>query len=134
MGVGRRAAPPGGGTPPPETRAPPGHTFTIKVGEVVLVRETHVIIFFEGVLEDSRCPTGVQCPWAGNAAVRFEVSLDNAELAPQPIVLNTTLEPRQTDKFARTIRLEGLDPYPVDSEPPIDPGSYVAELAVSPTE
>jgi hypothetical protein len=111
-----------------------GRTFTIEVGEVVLVDGTHVIVFFEGVLEDSRCPTGVQCPWAGNAAVRFEVSLDNAGLAPQPIVLNTTLEPQQTDKFGVTIRLEGLDPYPVDSEPPIDPGSYVAELAVSPAE
>ena len=111
-----------------------GQIFTIEVGEVVLVDGTHVIVFFEGVLEDSRCPTGVECPWEGNAAVRFEVSLDNAELAPQPIVLNTALEPRQTDKFGVTIRLEGLDPYPADSEPTIDPASYVAELAVSPTE
>jgi hypothetical protein len=110
-----------------------GQTFTIEVGEVVLVAGTHVIVFFEGVLEDSRCPTGIECPWEGNAAARFEISLDNAELAPQPIVLNTTLEPRQTDKFGVTIRLEGLDPYPADLEP-IDPASYVAELAVSPTE
>ena len=111
-----------------------GRTFTIEVGEVVLVEGTHVIVFFEGVLEDSRCPTGVDCPWEGNAAVGLEVSLDNAELAPQPIVLNTTLEPRDTDKFGVTIRLEGLDPYPADSQPPIDPASYVAELSVSPTE
>lgn len=109
-------------------------TFTIGVGEVVLVEGTHVILFFERVSEDSRCPTGVQCPWQGNAAARFEVSLDNAELAPQPIVLNTNLEPRQTDKFGVTIRLEGLVPYPADPGPPIDPASYVAELAVRPTE
>ena len=111
-----------------------GGTFTIRVGEVVLVEGTHVLLFFEGVSEDSRCPTGVQCPWAGNAAARFEVSLDNAELAPQPIVLNTNLEPGQTDKFGVRIRLEGLDPYPADPGPPIDPASYVAEMAVGSAE
>ena len=111
-----------------------GRTFTIGVGEVVLVEGTHVILFFERVSEDSRCPTGVQCPWEGNAAARFEVSLDNAELDPRPIVLNTTLEPRQTDKFGVTIFLEGLDPNPVDPGPPIDPAAYLAELAVSRTE
>ncbi|MGH7571343.1 MAG: hypothetical protein ACREMK_05815 [Gemmatimonadota bacterium] len=114
-----------------ERTVDPGAAFEIRVGETVLVAGTHVLIFFDRVLEDSRCPTGVECPWEGNAGARFELSLDNAELAPQPVVLNTTLAPREAGRFDLRFRITTLRPYPDYSGPPIDPADYVAELEIS---
>src|SRR5512141_1108328 len=34
----------------------------------------NVSITFVGVSEDSRCPSGVQCAWAGQAVVQIKVS------------------------------------------------------------
>lgn len=104
--------------------------FTIGIHEQVRVRGTHVLIFFDHVSGDSRCPVDVTCPWAGNAAAAFELSLDNAGLAPQPTVLNTSLDPRAVEMFGVEVRLERLRPQPSVATP-IDPASYVAELLVT---
>lgn len=106
----------------------PGDAFEIQVGEVVGITGSEVEIFFDRVVEDSRCPTGVQCPWEGNAAARFELSLGNAELSPQPVILNTFFGPREARIFGLRLRLRALRPYPDYSSPPIDPAAYVAEL------
>jgi hypothetical protein len=108
-----------------------GEEFTMTVHEVVVVDDTHLLISFDGVTEDSRCPTDVQCPWEGNAAVRFELSSEIAEFAPQPRVLNTSLEPRSTDFMGLTIRLVDVAPYPSAAGQPIDPESYVVKLVVT---
>jgi hypothetical protein len=108
-----------------------GEEFTMTVHEVVVVDDTHLLISFDGVTEDSRCPTDVQCPWEGNAAVRLELSSEIAEFAPQPRVLNTSLEPRSTDFMGLTIRLVDVAPYPSTAGQPIDPESYVVKLVVT---
>ena len=105
--------------------------FTLSVHDMVVVHGTNVLIFFESVTEDSRCPTGVQCPWEGNAAVRLELSSQMAEFAPQPRVLNTAVEPRATDFMEINIRLVEVTPYPNAAGPPIDPASYVVKLIVT---
>lgn len=104
--------------------------FTIGIDEEVLVRGTHVLILFDRVSGDSRCPVDVTCPWAGNAAAAFFISLDNAGIPAQRAVLNTSLEPRALDMFGVEIRLERLRPRPYAGTP-IDSASYVAELLVT---
>ena len=108
-----------------------GEEFTMTVHEVVVVDDTHVLISFDAVTEDSRCPTDVQCPWEGNAAVRLELSSQIAEFAPQPRTLNTSLEPQSTDFMGLTIRLVDVAPYPSTAGQPIDPESYVVKLVVT---
>lgn len=44
----------------------------IPLGETVSVGDLN--ISFSEVVEDSRCPKGVQCVWAGRAKVKIEVS------------------------------------------------------------
>ncbi|CAN5874650.1 hypothetical protein BH20GEM1_BH20GEM1_05050 [soil metagenome] len=105
--------------------------FTMAVHDMLAVAGTNVLIFFESVTQDSRCPTGVQCPWEGNAGVRLELSSQIAEFAPQPRVLNTAIEPRATDFMGLNIRLVEVMPYPSASGPPIDPASYVVKLIVT---
>src|SRR5262245_2914355 len=46
-----------------------GRPFEMKPDEVVAIQGLRIT--FEGVADDSRCPTGAQCVWAGDAAAAF---------------------------------------------------------------
>lgn len=52
-----------------------GVPFGLEVGEAAVFEGAEVR--FVGVVEDSRCPTGVDCVWAGRARVR--VAVDGSE-------------------------------------------------------
>lgn len=125
------------GAPPPTASPSPVSTVdatqssaeshSLAVGASTTVSGTTVT--FVRVRDDSRCPTGVQCIWEGDAAVELRVTGGTAEPA--------TLELHTNDRFAResralglTIRLERLDPYPAVDRP-VDPNAYVATIAVA---
>jgi hypothetical protein len=115
----------------PEIDVSPGPAFTLAQGETAHVMGTEVLIHFDRVSEDSRCPIDVQCPWQGNAAILLELSSRIAEFAPQPIVLNTGIEPHERSILGITVRLVDLEPDPRASDPPIDPARYRVELTVT---
>src|SRR5205085_7430920 len=50
-----------------------GHEFELKAGRVVTLDGGHLRIRFARVESDSRCPVDVECVWAGNAELLFEV-------------------------------------------------------------
>ncbi|MEK6287537.1 MAG: hypothetical protein AABO57_17475 [Acidobacteriota bacterium] len=107
-----------------------GKQFSIKTGQQVVVRGEKLCILFKSVSDDSRCPTGVQCVWAGNAAIEIEVSKKNA---PTVATLNTFSEPKEIDYKGFKIRLVALNPYPkIDQK--IDPKRYEASLIVTKNE
>jgi hypothetical protein len=108
-----------------------GREFTMTVGETVVVEDSNLVVFFERVEGDSRCPTGVTCVWEGNAAVRLQLSSTIAEFAPQARVLNTSLEPHAVDFLGVTVRLVDVAPYPSAAGAPIEPSSYVVKLVVT---
>ena|SRR5688572_3414500 len=102
--------------------------FDLKLGQSVVVGEERVKINFVAVAEDSRCPEGAQCIWAGNAKIALTVRKGNAK--PTSIELNTGVTPQQTSYMGHGIKLTGLRPHPkVNSS--IDKKSYVATLIVS---
>lgn len=102
--------------------------FRVKKGEEVVVNGEKLRIKFDSVNGDSRCPTGVQCAWAGNAAVVIEVTKKNKQ--PLGATLNTTSNPREIVYKAYKIKLVGLTPYPVHNQT-IAPKDYEATLVVS---
>jgi hypothetical protein len=64
-----------------------GTPFDIKLGQTVSFADAPLALTFNDVTEDSRCPTGVSCVWAGRfiaamtltrqgAAEQFKLSLD----------------------------------------------------------
>ena len=65
----------------------------------------------DSVLNDSRCPTGAECIWAGNAAVRFTYTSASSKVS---FVLNT-ISSFRTDSLIEgyRIRMTKLSPYPV---------------------
>lgn len=102
--------------------------FTIKRGQKVTIEK--LSIKFEAVQNESRCPTGVQCIWAGNAAIVIQLSKKNKQSIPAILNTNTAVQPNETEYKGYKIRLVALNPYPkVDQK--IDENDYEATLIVT---
>ena len=106
--------------------------FALSVGQEVSSADGKLKIKFVSVPEDSRCPKGVNCIWAGNARVVLQVG--EATGKPSRVELNTN--PREATDAAEgdyglyRIKLIGVAPYPVSGQT-IAPKSYTATLVVS---
>lgn len=109
-------------------RARLGQEFTIKVGEQAVIPEAGLKISFSAVAEDSRCPKGVDCIWAGNGKISIKVSAGGGKATP--VELNTNLAPKQLRFHGYDIKLVALNPYP-QKDVVIKRGSYTATLLVS---
>ena len=101
--------------------------FTLKVGQEALIRPGGLRVRFSAVLEDSRCPEGVNCIWAGNA--RIAAGLSGAGGKPASVELNSDVEPRQQTYMSYEVKLLDLSPRPKEGET-VDKKSYVATLIV----
>ena len=84
--------------------------FLVRFGEQITRSSENLNITFLSVLEDSRCPIGAQCVWAGNAKIRVRV--ENPEIQASQVELNTDLEPKSTDVGNYRLTLESLSPHP----------------------
>ncbi len=84
---------PGPTVAPPETTVPggrsvgKGQSFPIGVGETVSVAGEGLTVTYNQLVQDSRCPSGVQCIVAGDATIA--VTLAKAGSAPATLSLNT---------------------------------------------
>jgi hypothetical protein len=100
---------------------------TLQVGETAAIDNGNLLITFNEVTEDSRCPVDVVCIWAGNGAAALK--LETSEQT-DTITLNTLQEP-QTRKFeGYEITLKDLQPYPQENVV-IDPNEYEIMLQIS---
>jgi hypothetical protein len=111
-----------------------GREFKFKVGRVVTLDGGNLRVRFVGVASDSRCPVDVNCIWAGNADVQFEVSTKGRrgwqEKRTLNLNTNASTERPGEEKYRRyTIKLVGLNPQP-RSKRKIPAGQYTATLLV----
>lgn len=121
--------PGGSGGPATAIQVQPNREFDIVSGQEARVQGTPIVLRFQGVSNDSRCPSDVQCVWAGNAEVRLTLSQGDGPTTD--VSLNSTLDPKITKFAGYSIRLAGLKPTPKAGKP-IPPGDYVATLEVGP--
>ena len=88
--------------------------FTLAGGQEGLIPSEKLRLRFAEVLEDSRCPTQVDCFWTGQARVVVSVQPDGG--GATDVEFNTNPAPGQTVKDAQvgsySIELQSLDPYP----------------------
>src|SRR5687767_3708482 len=88
--------------------------FTLGGGQEATINGENLRLRFEAVLEDSRCPTQVNCVWTGQA--RIAVAAQVGEEEPVTVEFNTNPAPDQNVQTAEvggyTIELQGLEPYP----------------------
>ena len=104
--------------------------FELRVGQQVTIAGEALTVSFEGVPSDSRCPTGVQCIWAGDATVQVVLSKDGKAAGFE---LHTNLEPRTATYLNYTIELVSLAPYPTAKGGPIAQSQYRATFIVRKT-
>lgn len=106
--------------------------FPLRGGQEAATRDQDLRVRFTDVLEDSRCPTEVECVWTGQA--RIEIEVQPAGSDPTTTEFNTNPAPGQNVQTARvgeyTIRLESLDPYPRTTHESPALEDYTATLSV----
>ena len=107
-------------------------SFALGGGQEALIPSEKLRLRFADVLEDSRCPTRVQCFWTGQARIAIEVQSDGS--APTTLQFNTNPAPGQAVKSqtvgAYRIELQSLDPYPQTPDDPIAIEDYRATWVV----
>jgi len=100
-----------------------GKTFKINLCQTLEFQGADLRVTFEELLEDSRCPEGVTCVWAGNGRVSIKLNELQAEL-------NTYLDPKSIDLSGYEIELFSLAPYPkINNE--IEQEEYILEMMVT---
>ena len=83
-----------------------GQTFSMHTGETVTLAD-HSALRYVRLVNDSRCPPGVQCIWAGDAEVAFEWTPANG--AADAFSLHTGKDPRSHDLAGRRVSLVSLE-------------------------
>lgn len=85
-------------------------------------------IKFVEMVEDSRCPTGTTCVWAGNAKVKIEVR--GRRGGTRSFELNSTTQPTVASYAGYEIKLTSLTPRPAINVR-INPDKYFATFEVT---
>ena len=106
--------------------------FTLGGGQEAVFAGEDLRVRFSEVLEDSRCPTEVECFWTGQA--RIAMVVQPAEHPSTTAYFSTNPAPGENEQTARvddyTISLKSLDPYPRTPDDPISFKDYRATLLV----
>jgi len=106
-----------------------GRNFSLRPGESAPMRGEELRVGFEGVKNDSRCPKGEQCVWAGDATVWVWLQRGSGPRGMHE--LHAAEGPGQTlQVFGHDLRLVGLAPGPVTGKA-IAKGDYVLTLRLS---
>lgn len=98
----------------------------VKCGRQKASGKTGLTIKFVSVVEDSRCPEGVNCIWAGNAKIKVKISDKRGSKEAE---MNTTVGPLGDQYGGYAIRLVSLKPLPTQKGRP-SPGTYRAEFSI----
>ena len=101
--------------------------FKLKIGESAKASGEGLEVEFDSVTDDSRCPKGVTCVWAGNAKVLLKVKKDTGKAAD--VELNTNINPKTSRYLEYELRLKELKPYP-EINTPIKSSDYEVTLTV----
>jgi len=110
--------------------------FTLKCGESVTVKPDNLDLGFYEVISDSRCPTNLQCFWAGVAEIKVWICEpgQSANFIKLPIYgyvsYEDTMRHVVVDTLGYQLSLLQLDPYPVEFEER-DYSEYEATILIS---
>lgn len=111
-----------------QTEAQTNQQFKLRVSNQKAVAAGKLTIKFVSVLEDSRCPKGVNCIHAGNAKIQIKVS--KRGVSSKTFDLNTDLQPNSITFEGYEIKLVSLTPVP-NGNARISDNAYTAGLTVS---
>lgn len=103
-----------------------GKELTLKIGESVTIKPSELVVTFSEVVEDSRCPTGVDCFWEGQAIVQLMVNESDMAV----VIMRAGKENLTKDTLNGLVyTLLAVNPYP-NGVLPIPTEEYKIELTV----
>lgn len=105
-----------------------GQEFELKIDQEALLEGEGLTVRFDSVLEDSRCPEGVDCIWSGNAKIRLKSG--KQKQTPATVELNTDAGAKSSSYLNYEIKLVALKPRP-KADKPVQPDEYRAVLIVT---
>ena len=105
-----------------------GSDFNLSPSQSAVVDGGALRVTFVKVSEDSRCPIGVQCVWAGDAATALILAPANGETTTP--TLHTTLMPHAVASGAYEVTLVGVKPSPQQGST-IPQSSYIATFRIA---
>ncbi|HTH50959.1 MAG TPA: hypothetical protein VL501_03440, partial [Pyrinomonadaceae bacterium] len=82
-------------------------TVSLRLGQQKVLTGRVTVNFVE-IVEDSRCPEGTECIWAGNAKVKIAVSHGKAKA--QELELNSGMEPQTLEAAGYRFKFVSLTP------------------------
>ena len=94
-----------------------GQRVSLQTGEKKGVVGRKLVLKFVSVIEDSRCPVGQVCVWAGNAKVKIQVGRKGGVM--NEFDVNSTVEPQSIRYKGYAIKLASLSPRPGENPKPI---------------
>ena len=105
-----------------------GSAFNVRVGERSTLAGENLTLTFVQVLEESRCPEGVQCIWEGNA--RVGVKAEKPPSGPATLALNTSGRyDREATYQGYRVQLLTLVPHPAHGQT-LQATDYCANLKI----
>ncbi len=111
----------------PVSTVPVGTDFVLAPGASAAADDGALTVGFIGITNDSRCPTNVQCVWAGSARAGLRVR-DGA--ASRDLHLETLATKDTATVGVYLIRLVEVNPAPVTTDP-IPASAYRITLRVT---
>lgn len=110
---------------------PLGEPFELAFDNTAYIESADLLVRFVDVTEDSRCPSDVQCIWAGQVTVVIEVKQNstNAPLGNFSLTMTggSTLQTPAVGGY--DLRLVRVDPYPISTRT-LQLSDYVVTLIV----
>jgi hypothetical protein len=106
-----------------------GENIEIRLGSAIVIPGDSTHVKFTDVTSDSRCPTGAQCVWAGEAVVQFTVG------STQQVSLTLGADASKATVIIgmKQFTLVALKPHPKVNES-IAKGDYIATIRFTSAE
>ena len=105
-----------------------GEVFTIGVGKSAEITGEGLVLTFDEVIGDSRCPQNVNCVWEGVASSHVTINYQDKDYT---LVLNQPgLTEQAKEAFIHYTLAYSLNPYPTEGEE-IPPKKYRLTLTVT---
>ena len=92
-----------------------GEEFNLPVGGSANLNESNFVLTFNEVLQDSRCPSGVQCVWMGEGVIKINVKIGDVDYGNFKLsTFNTPEKPASFFLEGYKIEYVTLLPYPIE--------------------
>jgi hypothetical protein len=100
---------------------------SLYIGESVIIEDHAIKLKFVDVLDDSRCPSDVECVWEGTVSLMINIRYSSQDLGN--FILNSS-NLHKASFMGYYVKFKVLEPYPISTEI-IPESSYHATFRVA---